>query len=209
MIIYPCEQRSLEWYALRLGKLTGSAANDMLATIKSGEAAARRNLRARLFLERLTGRPIDSSYASPAMQQGIDREPDARALYADCLQQDVREYGFLGHDELMAGCSPDGIVGEFEGVLEIKCPLPATHWESVKNQAIPQQYRAQAQHALWITGAQWCDWVSFNPDFPREMQMVVIRQEAGDHSGYETVVRTFLAEVDHELAMAASLELGS
>src|SRR5438876_368561 len=116
MIIHTCEQRTPEWHALRLGKLTGSAANDMLATIKSGEAAARRNLRARLFLERLTGKTTEGGFTSPAMQQGIDREPDARALYQDCLQQDVHEYGFLGHDDLMAGCSPDGIVGEFEGV---------------------------------------------------------------------------------------------
>jgi hypothetical protein len=48
------EQRSPEWFAARLGRLTGSRAADMLATIKSGEAAARRDLRVQLVVERLT-----------------------------------------------------------------------------------------------------------------------------------------------------------
>ena len=48
-------QRSPEWFAARAGRLTGSMAGDMLATIKSGEAAARRDYRLQLALERLTG----------------------------------------------------------------------------------------------------------------------------------------------------------
>ena len=40
--IIDAEQRSELWFTARLGRLTGSRAADMLATIKSGEAAARR-----------------------------------------------------------------------------------------------------------------------------------------------------------------------
>jgi len=49
MIVLCTEQRVPEWYAARLGKLTGSVAGDMLARIKTGEAAAR-PLKARAHL---------------------------------------------------------------------------------------------------------------------------------------------------------------
>jgi len=72
--------------------------------------------------------------------------------------------GFLEHDTLMAGCSLDGHVGDFEGLVEIKCPQAATHLDYLKTGTIPGDYYKQITHALWITGAQWCDWLSFNPD---------------------------------------------
>ena len=40
--IINADQRSPEWFRARSGRLTGSRAADMLATIKTGEAAARR-----------------------------------------------------------------------------------------------------------------------------------------------------------------------
>src|SRR5688500_8134096 len=49
MTIHDVDQRSYEWFALRAGRLTGSCAADMLATLKGkAEAAARRDLRLRL-----------------------------------------------------------------------------------------------------------------------------------------------------------------
>src|SRR3990167_6818325 len=51
------EQRTPEWHALRCGRLCGSKAADMLATISKGEAAGRRNLRMQLMLERITRKP--------------------------------------------------------------------------------------------------------------------------------------------------------
>ena len=76
MTIHDCEQRSPEWYAVRAGRLTGSCAVDMLATVKTkgAEAAARRDLRYRLVVERLTGTPQDdgNGFVNAAMQRGIE-----------------------------------------------------------------------------------------------------------------------------------------
>jgi hypothetical protein len=89
------EQRTPEWYAARVGRLTGSVAGDMLAKIKSGEAAGRRNLRLRLVLERLTGKPQESGFVSQAMQDGIDREALAFAAYEALTGEMVQRSGFL------------------------------------------------------------------------------------------------------------------
>jgi hypothetical protein len=74
------EQGTQEWHQLRLGKVTASRISDVLAKVKSGESASRRNYKMELVVERLTGLKTES-YTSPAMQWGIDNEGLARSEY--------------------------------------------------------------------------------------------------------------------------------
>ena len=203
-VIHRCDQRSDEWFALRAGRFTASQAGDMLATVKSGEAAARRNLRTRLIVERLTGKPIPSTYQSKAMAQGVEREPLARAAYESLTGNLVEEIGFISSGDYMVGCSPDGV--ELDGervkrVIELKCPEPTAHLEYIRTGEMPTGYRAQVIHALWVSGAEVCDWMSYNPDFPPEMQTLLIRVERhdGEIAAYAEKALEFLAEVDNEM----------
>lgn len=194
-------QRSTEWFAVRCGKLTASDAKDMLATIKTGEAAARRDLRARLVAERLTGRPQGDDYTNAAMAHGEQTEGDARQCYEAERGVLVDAVGFLAHDELAAGCSPDGLAGD--GLLELKCPKTATHIGYLRDAtALVGAYRAQLAHALWISGAPWIDIASFDNRLPPRLQFVVARVTRAmvDLEAHETAVRKFLAEVDTEVA---------
>jgi hypothetical protein len=180
----------------------------MLATRKDKtEAADRRNLRMQLVLERLTGRPQESGYQSAAMVQGIEREPDACAMYEALTGRFLSTTGFLAHNDLMAGCSLDGHVGDFEGIVEVKSPIAATHWEYLRSGQIPGDYQKQIVHQLWITGAAWCDWLSYNPDFSEPLQVKLVRYERDEAqiNSYELLARMFLAEVDRELQEAEAL----
>jgi hypothetical protein len=88
------------------------------------------------------------------------------------------------------------------GIVEIKCPIPATHWSFVKSGLIPEEYVKQCVHNMWVTGAEWCDYVSYNPDFPEQLQIRVKRINRDERvmTDYEAAVRKFLAEVDVEVA---------
>lgn len=210
MIVHEVAQRTPEWHALRLGRVTSSCAADMLSSLKSDpkkEAAGRRNLRVRLVLERITGRSGESNFVSVAMQQGTRREADALLLYEAISGRLLRSVGFVTHDTLMAGCSPDGVVGEFAGIVEAKCPLPATHLDYLRTGQIPGEYMKQIWHQLWITGAGWCDWISYSPDFPEPLQMRMVRVERDEVAvkSYELLLRQFLAEVDREAAEVAAM----
>lgn len=204
MKVIDCLQRSPEWYAARLGKLTASCASDMLATRKDKtEAAGRRNLRMRLVLERVTGKPQEDGFVSEAMRQGIAREADAAALYEAVTGNLLRSVGFCQHDTLMAGCSPDGYIGNhFEGIVEVKSPIAATHWDYLRSGTIPGEYEKQILCALWITGAQWCDWLSYNPDFPEPLRVKLVRVERHQPAIdlFEDAAKQFLAEVTKECA---------
>jgi len=157
MTIHTVGQRSPEWFALRAGRVTGTTAADMLAAIKKGEAAARRDLRMRLVCERLTGQPADNGggYQSADMRWGVEHERAARMAYEARTGDLVRAVGFVTHDTLAAGCSPDGIVGDGVGLIEIKCPKSATHFGIWQTNTIPPEYVPQLQHNLWITGCRW------------------------------------------------------
>lgn len=200
-------QRSAEWFAARSGRLTGSVAADMMARIKDGEAAKRRDLRARLVVERLTGKPQEDSYVNAAMQHGIDHEASALAAYEVATGRLVERTGFLSHTELMAGCSLDGHVGDFTGIVEAKCPKSATHLRYLRCKSVPSEHLFQVVHNLWITGADWCDFVSFDPRFQPELQLWTIRVERKslDMAAYELSVRAFLTEVEKEEAEVREL----
>ena len=205
--IVQAEQRSPEWFAARLGRLTGSRASDMLAAIKTGEAAARRDLRTQLVVERLTQTLQEEPFTNAAMQRGIDCEPLAFAAYESRTGQMAIRTGFLAHNAIAAGCSLDGHIGDFEGIVEVKCPKSATHLRYLRAGTVPSDYVPQITHNLWVTGAAWCDFLSFDDRFPQALQTFLVRARAKDLdlAGYEKKALAFLAEVDTEVAAVRTL----
>lgn len=205
--VHAIGQRTPEWDALRLGRLTGSRAADMLSKIKSGEAAARRDYRIELVCERLTGVPQDDRFVSKDMQRGIELEPDAFVAYEALTGSLVRRTGFIAHDTLLIGCSLDGDVNDFEGVVELKAPKSATHLRYLLRGTVPSEYVPQITHNVWLTGAQWADFVSFDPRFPQALQLFVIRVPRAqlDLVGYEQAALAFLAEVERECQTVQTL----
>lgn len=190
-------QGSPEWFAQRLGKVTASRLRDVIAKIKTGEAAARANYRAELVAERLSGKVADS-FTNSSMKWGTECEPLARAAYEAETGQLVMETGMISHPTIsMAGASPDGLIDN-DGLLEIKCPETKGHIETLMNNAAPSQYIPQMQWQMACTGRQWVDFVSFDPRLPAEYQLFIKRVERDDAliAEYEAAVIQFLAEVD-------------
>jgi len=84
---------------------------------------------------------------------------------------DVEQVGFIDHPALgFTGASPDGLVGA-DGLVEIKCPQPATHIKTLTGAAIDRKYALQMQWQMACTEREWCDFVSFCPSLPLEMQL--------------------------------------
>ena len=189
------DQGSIEWFQARAGLATASRFKDVLAKIKSGEAAVRKNYKAQLVVERLTGL-AQETYTNAAMQYGTETEPLARAAYEFRSDNQVEEIGFIRHKELLTGCSPDGLIGK-DGGVEIKCPFQsAVHIETLLN-GMPPEHMAQIQGTLWITGRQWWDFVSFDPRLPAHLQIYIRRIERDGKyiSDLETEVIAFLSEI--------------
>lgn len=196
-ITSPHPQGTDEWKQDRAGKATGSRAADILAKIKTGEAAARRDYRVQLVTERLTGLPVENGYISADMMWGTEQEPFARMAYEESTGLIVNEAGFMYLPDVSAGCSVDGLIAG-GGLFEAKCPKSSTHIGYILSNRIPPAYKAQLVHNLWISGEPFADFVSFDPRLPPHLQLFrarLIRDEAmiADH---EREVLQFLKEVD-------------
>lgn len=194
-------QRSPEWYAARAGRLTGSMAHVILMSgkKKGEESKTRRDYRLQLVSERIAGSGQERMFWTADMQRGVDLEPVAFGMYEALTGNMVQKSGFLQHKTLMAGCSLDGHIGEFDGIIELKCPKMATHLEYIAYpDGLLNDYQVQARHNLWVTGAAFCDLVSFDNRLPSNKQLVRTRLERYDARlpEYESAALQFLGEVE-------------
>lgn len=192
MQILDIQQGTPEWFAARLGKATGSRFADVLA---GGKGLTRKAYATQLALEIITGQQAET-FTSEAMQTGTEREPIARAEYEALTGIFVTEVGFCMHDILPCGVSPDGLIDNAGGV-EIKCPKERTHAEYLTLDAEPSSYTAQIQGCMWVTDREWWDFVSFNPAFPPNAQLIVRRIERDDAyiAKLASAIESFGAEV--------------
>ncbi len=159
MEIIDCIQGSEEWLLARLGKVTASRFKDVLS---KGEGKTRKTYMKQLRAEILTGKPLRNSFSNKAMEWGSETEVAAKQAYANETGCEVVQVGFVVMSEWVGG-SPDGLVGD-QGVIEIKCPNTVTHLDYIDKDTVPTGYYAQMQGILWITGRQWCDFVSYDPE---------------------------------------------
>ena len=210
--IVDVDQGSPEWFAARAGRVTGSVAAHIAATLKSGgEPAGRRDLRTRLALERICGRSLEDDFENADMARGHDLEPMARAAYELQTGAIVQETGFLSHNELMIGASLDGHIGDWAGIVEFKCPRPANHLKylraGVAYPIMPPEHRYQLLHNMFVSGAHWADLASYSPEFPEPLRLFVVRLDRAEAElqAYELVLRLFLTEIEKEQAAILAL----
>lgn len=162
IIFHDVEQGSDAWFELRRGMLTGSAFKELM----SGESTKGYfGLIYKTIAEIIT-EEVEENYKSDAMQRGNDLEEDARILYEDIKGVIVREVGFVTNDLVFSdyvGISPDGMVEEDNGMIEIKCPMPKTHIGYLEKGVLPNEYKWQVQGQLLVTGSDYCDFMSYHP----------------------------------------------
>lgn len=164
------EQGSDEWHSARFGLPTASRFKDVLA---KGEGKTRRRYMLDLIGERLTGEGAES-YTNVHMERGKAMEAEARDLYRFMTDNEPEQVGFIKNET--AGCSPDSIIGE-KGLLEIKTKLPALQIEVILADKVPSEHIAQIQGSLWVSGREWCDFVSYWPRLPLFVKRVYRDEE--------------------------------
>ena len=194
------EQRSPEWYKIRLGKATGSRIADILRKTKDGKpAASRKNYAAELACERLTGQPAESFISQP-MQRGIELEAEAKRAFEDYMFMAVTDCGFfVAPDIEMSGASPDGLISD-DGTVQVKCPNTATHIDNLTKgiDKIDKDYKVQMQWEMYCSERQYCYFVSYDNRLPEHLQLCIYKVERDEKmiAEIKQEVISFLSEVD-------------
>lgn len=169
MIIHDVDQKSDEWNALRLGRITGSIMHKFMTKNRKGDGLGETALNAiyDLMAQRLTGIDETQDLSNNIhIQRGNELEPRAIAEYEIETFNVVKQVGFIEIDHLVGG-SPDGLVSD-DGLIEVKCKNNANHLRSIidaRNGIIDKAHVIQMQFLMWITDRKWCDYVLYNKNF--------------------------------------------
>lgn len=148
----------------KLGCITGSRFSDMM-TQGRGKALwgkTSTNLAIRIAAERLKLIELDlDGYTSPHMEWGNEQEELAMAVYEQKTFTEVHgQQQYQQHPKLeFVGCTPDGLVGD-DVLIEVKNPKTENHLLHMINGDQVDQYKSQIQGSLWVTGRDYCDFVS-------------------------------------------------
>ena len=165
-------QGSSEWFKARMGKVTASKLSDLMRKTKWGESTYKTRLRMELAIERITGKSASPNFMNQAMQDGVEREPDARKLFEAITGKEVALCGSFDHPEIVnTSASPDGLIRGEDAVLELKCPTHVTHAKNLLSEKMPKNYEYQVQWQIACTESEYAYFSSYHPDFPKELRL--------------------------------------
>jgi hypothetical protein len=198
LILFDCIQGTPEWFEARRGVPTASKFADILA---KGQGITRRKYLYTLAGEVLTGE-AQPSFTNDAMERGHEMEADAVNLYAFERDAEPLTCGFMKRGRV--GCSPDRLIGD-AGMLEAKSKLPHLQLEVLERDDLPPEHKAQVQGQLWVSGRDWCDFVSYWPRLP-----LFVKRIERDEKYVENLaqaVADFVGELDALVAKYSTQEL--
>lgn len=175
----PIVQGTPEWFAARRGMCTASEFKKALARDRTkgentwGQTAL--DYAMKIAAERMGGE--DDPVTTEDMRRGSSLEGEALDAYEGYMMTTVRRRLFFVHDDLPIGYSPDGLVADKdgEGIIEVKCLKLAGHAECWLKQEPPLEYWPQIQGNLWGTGANYCDFIAYNPSVREDRRLCIIR----------------------------------
>lgn len=150
-----------QWFSDRCGLITASNFKKVLAKPQS---ETYKTYIADLVAERLTG--LKEAVTAESLEWGKENEAKALSVYEFMRSEkdELQQVGFIQHPKYpFCGASPDFLVGDIGGG-EIKCPKNTSiHVKTLNNREMPAEHKPQVQGALWVTGRQWWDFISYDP----------------------------------------------
>jgi putative phage-type endonuclease len=168
------EQCTDEWFAARLGKITGSSFGKYITPLGKASSSAA-TLNKKLIEEKVTGRQSEY-FQTEHMERGNELEPHALAWFNKELGREFEPVGFFDSGKGW-GVSPDAIDFTLNEGVEIKCPLLSTHLDYIAKGVIPSQYVAQVQGQLMVSGFDHWYFVSYSPQVNTQLVLKIERDE--------------------------------
>ena len=215
------EQGTLDWKRQRLGNFTGSQVGRLMKSGRGKDEYFGKD--ALSYIEEVGGeRAFNLAFVihneelekyfdlvnaeSRTTRWGKEQEPKARKLYEHITGNIVTLCGAMWIDSLRCFAdSPDGVVIEKDGCIEIKCQMPKTSFhyqrcvtDAASLKAENAQYYWQCVAHMLVTGASWCDFIVYCPmQFNKLLgikPMHVVRLERNEDEMAQLIERITLAE---------------
>lgn len=159
MKIYDCLQYSEEWWQLHEKRMGASNA------VAIGNCGAGLKTYIEKIMQEYYSKAERDSYSNSDTKRGIDLEDSAGTIYSFEKNIQVKKVGFVEYNDY-AGCSPDLFAGE-SGLAEIKALGDKGHFALLLGGSFESKYIWQCQDQMLICEKEWCDLISYNPNFAK------------------------------------------
>jgi len=173
------EQLSVEWFAVRLHRITGSKFQKLMPTKKQKPdqwSAGQLTILREIAAQALTGER-EETYTTKQMQWGIDNEENARRAFELHEMTTVRECGLFIYSDYIAA-SPDGIIESTGETWEAKCPTSKQHLlYFLDSDVLFNDYKWQVIGECFCAEKKKGVICSYDPRFPENKRLVVHRFE--------------------------------
>lgn len=126
----------------------------------------------------------DHNFTTKAMDFGVLHEAKAKEVYMETMGCSVSDTGFIPYEKYpyFVGGSPDGLVDDGEGGVEVKCPFTLEKHMQHMMYETPldlkendEQYYWQCVACMLFTGRKYWDFISFNPYVSKDIGMKILR----------------------------------
>jgi hypothetical protein len=201
MKFHPVEQGHVDWFKLRMGRVTASELGNLISPtfeLRTGEMP--KTYVYTKLSEMWRGKPMIFT-GSWATEQGEVREEEAIPWLALEKEWKIREGGFIESDDGLSGCSPDGLVGDDLGI-ECKSPEPVNHVRWLVEGVLPKSHAVQVHTSMYVTGFPRWLFYSYNRGFPAFI--LEVRRDEAIISKIDEAVKRF-----HEQLEAAKTKLSA
>lgn len=185
------KQRTTEWYKARIGKFTASHFADLMANPADGVSTWSKS--ALKYINNLAYQLYSNAYIekpdNEATRWGMNNEDYAIREFGIKSGYEVREAGFILHPEIPeVGATPDLYLtdNKYPGetiIAQVKCPFnQQIHLDYIRKinctsslKRSKSEYYWQMQGEIWITGAIFSYFVSFDPRLKTDSRIHYVR----------------------------------
>ena len=164
IIITDFAQGDPKWFQARLGNPGASNASKIITSDGKPSKQATEYMY-QLAGELVSGKP-EESYQSTHMQNGLEREAEARSVFEMKTEIEVQQAAIVYKDDRkMFHISPDGLIGDNAG-LEVKCPMLKTQVKYLLDGKLPTDYFGQVQMSLYVSEREHWYFLSYYENMP-------------------------------------------
>lgn len=197
-------QRSPQWYADRLGKVTASKCKKWMTRGRSKDQIFGEGSLSYLYgvlAEIITGHEHLAGAGAAPIAWGEEHEEAAVKAYSKLSGEKIEPAGFVLWDQNdLFGGSSDGRIKKIDWIIEAKCPYdPGNHARvAVSGELYNEDHYWQIQANILFSGAKGCRFISYDPRaISKRLQCVFVDVPRDEETISKIVART--AEIDQWL----------
>ena len=196
-IIEGIEQGTQEWHDLRCGSVGGTGLKEIITSSGNPRPSSRNHYLYHIAGEIIEGKSLEQWRGNAWTKRGHGLEAEAKAELAYKENLLLKDVTMIKHTSLYWHVSPDAILEDETGGVEVKCLGLEEYHNCKKRGVLPTKHILQVQGSLALTGWEYWWFFIYFPSL--EPLCIKVERDEDLISIIRAEIRMFCREVDEIL----------